>query len=440
MIRFLPILALFAGLFLLSCKKNPPPPPVEKRPPTPPIDVRFQERILGEIPKDHAGVTLYYHPPLDDWEPYAWRNYSFSPDGTRFAYAAEKDGRRSILVVDGKTVGLGEDVKWVAEPRFDPSGRLTYLLGLANGDQCLVIDGVRTEPFQRTIHLTEAFSVIFSPDGRRYVYLAEVSGAWYMIVDGVKTKATDRVYDVTFSGDGSRIAWRVLDQGLFVDGFLEGQFTNPAFSDDGKRLAYTKWEKDGYSLVVDGRPGKAYWQVHRPVFSPRGDRVAYSAARSLDVRLIVVDAQESEEWSQTWDPFFTPDGRLVYVAQSRDGKTYWVAEGEPRVGISRAPRHVVFDGTGRHVAYEHSGQIFLDHRRVGIGRYPVLDPTGKHVAYLVDENAGRVSIGIDGKAGEAFGAVSRPVFSPDGKKVAYGAFPCDVTKLNVIWKVVTVER
>ncbi|MBI2920623.1 MAG: PD40 domain-containing protein [Planctomycetes bacterium] len=431
------VVALICVAPLLACPKpTTPPPPAETTAAPPQVDVRFQERVLWEIPQE-PGVTLRFSPPLDDWEPYTWYTCSFSPDGVHFAYVALREGKTCVLVVDGKTVELPEDVEGVSGPKFGPSGRLVYRLSGEHGS-FLVIDGVRTDPFEESHLLGDTSEVQFSPDGRRYVYQARMRGTWYVVVDGVKTEVTDSIAGVIFSKDGSRIAWRGA-KGLFVDGSVVGPFREPAFSDDGKRLAYTKSVENGHAVVVDGRMEKAYDRVGRPVFSPRGDRVAYSAMRSSEAALVVVNGRDSEEWTTTWDPLFTPDGRMAYVASSGDGTLYWVAEEDERVELAGIPSRVTFDASGRHVAYQISGQIYRDHRPIGYGRFPVLDPTGKHVAYLNNEQGGGVSIGVDGKKGERFHALSRPVFSPDGKKLAYGAVSGPATSAKVVWKVVTVE-
>ena len=90
----------------------------------------------------------------------------------------------------------------------------------------------------------------------------------------------------------------------------------PIFSPDSKRLAYTARSDRGNGfVVVDGKEGKIYDDVHRPIFSSDSKRVAY-VATSGDKYFVVVDGNEGKKYVLPNYPSnsfatFSPDSKHV---------------------------------------------------------------------------------------------------------------------------------
>jgi Tol biopolymer transport system component len=52
---------------------------------------------------------------------------------------------------------------------------------------------------------------------------------------------------------------------------------------------------------------------------------------------------------------------------------------------------------------------------------PVFSPDGRHIAYVAGNDKGESFMVIDGIVGTSYNSVSVPVFSPDGQHIAYVA-------------------
>ena len=65
---------------------------------------------------------------------------------------------------------------------------------------------------------------------------------------------------------------------------------DPAFSPDGKTLAYAAMKADKWIVVFGDQKGPAFDGVGNPVFSPDGGRVAFNARKGRELWKIVMDA------------------------------------------------------------------------------------------------------------------------------------------------------
>lgn len=164
------------------------------------------------------------------------RNFQFSPDGRRYAFEAYAGhGQGWVAVVDGTPGPKLSDLSRESLT-FSPEGSRVAYAGTAGISQSMaIIDGqeqkVPVGAFQpriaRNPHAWRGLAkryFVFSPDGRRLAY-----------VNGLAS-----------SGKGAVM----LDGQPQVPGNL---FTQPTFTADGRSFAHVVWVDQKWLLVVDGR-------------------------------------------------------------------------------------------------------------------------------------------------------------------------------------------
>src|SRR3954471_11998713 len=181
---------------------------------------------------------------------------SFSPDGTQVAFQWLGEGLASSDVYvqrvgqPGARVRLIDDGAPHIAPSWSPDGRSVAMWHGRRGDAvlCLVPPGGGSE--RRVVSWTGALGRLsWSPDGR------------WIATSGVFAGNRDRGGIVLVSpADGATIAWAAIDP-MFAG------TTEPVFSPDGGRLAYSLTRGDGTGQIfivgvgTDGRPNGASTRV-----------------------------------------------------------------------------------------------------------------------------------------------------------------------------------
>ena len=214
----------------------------------------------------------------------------FSPDGKRLAYETW-NGDKRVVVVDGKP---GPEYDWIGQGTlvFSPdSKRFAYVArkGYENSRDVVVLDGREGPEYDQII-----WEPIFSPDGKRVAYIAEKGDKSVLVVDGREGPEFDSVH-----------------------------FYTP-FPFDLADLTVERKPEEGWNWVkAVGHWDHGWIAMGGPVFSPRGQHVAY-AARKDGKCFVVLDGRAGPKYDQVWGgPSFHPDGRLEYLA-SRKGILYRV--------------------------------------------------------------------------------------------------------------------
>ncbi len=117
---------------------------------------------------------------------------------------------------------------------------------------------------------------------------------------------------------------------------------SPAWSPDGRRLAYVSFERGNSSIYIQeiatgAREAIASFRGINgaPAFSPDGSRLALTLSRSGNPEIYVMDlgsralTQLTRHWGIDTEPVWTPDGRDILFTSDRSGKPqiYRVAAG-----------------------------------------------------------------------------------------------------------------
>jgi Tol biopolymer transport system component len=369
-----------------------------------------------------------------------WRvPFVFSPDGARLAFRAASDEDTKFIVLDGRAQEAFDDVD---HPVFSPDGsHLAYAANrggkhqesiyvVSGGEWFVVLDGKKGETFDWVGHTCgEGGWPTFSPDGSRLAYKAQRGKKWFMVVDGKREEGFDLLFGPAFTPDSRHVEysaengkdWLLIRDGKRVTDNHPAIIAQ-AVSPDGAHYAYACVDQSKrWSVFVDGAPVGSFDFAYAPTFSKDGKRVAYLAHEGDD-QFIIVDGHRGASFEHVGAPIFDADGKdPIYVAGS----------GKKRFVVWGATRGEEFDAI-----------VTSDWNAI----CPLLrSPKSSMVAYRArvggeydsqnQEYVGAqwfVVVG-DRKLGP-FDQVWDPKFSPDGKKVAFGA----LKGRDLWWRVVDV--
>jgi Tol biopolymer transport system component len=239
----------------------------------------------------------------------------WSPDGSRLAYATDRDGQMEIYVMDADgsdqtrlTTSAGSyDAAWspvadqVAFSSYDSQGNENVYVINADGTGLTNVSNDSTG---------NSYWPVWSPDGTKLLFLSARNGDWSVYV--VDADGTDLAQLTTTEDD------------------------LPVWSPDGTRIAFVTW-RDGngeiYVMDADGTNETNLTNTHGfssppfnycPSWSPDGTQIAFSSNRSGHQEVYVMDDDGSNQTRLTTsaesdDPLWSPDGTKIAFTTSRDG-------------------------------------------------------------------------------------------------------------------------
>ncbi len=440
-----------------------------------PPQASFEDKLLSTLPEGAAAGDIL-----------------FSPDGRQVTWRARMGNKSFVMVNQEK----GPEFDQVLDaPRFGPDGRTVFYRGLASGKVCVVLGGKKEpgydqvgtpvlSPDGRKLayaactgrtwlaviggqkyggDLHHAGTPVFNSTGGSWavpiripknVGAGGIAGSTkeIMVVDGKRGPEFDKIEDAVFSPAGNAIAYRARiginvgmnEQWTMVAGTSQGPSSHvlgpPRYTADG-RLVYTSGTAAKQAVVVDGNRGEEYDSVSTPVLSPDGRSVAYVAFREGQC-FVVVDGKRLESHPSVQDPVFSPDGRKVAYPAFKGGKWMMVAGEKPGdlFELLGPPSWSPDSMKVAHMAMRNNLYVMV----VDGGRSELFEAVGpcawnqdgtKVAHFARKQNKVHMVIQFN-KSVETYDEVyGAPVFSPDGKKAAFGARMGN----DLHWKVIALK-
>lgn len=335
-----------------------------------------------------------------------------SADGRHAAWRTGREKKWAVMLDGNRQGGEFEEVKSLA---FSSGGQHFAFTARRGKAWMIVLDAGEGAPFD------EIGSAVFSADGARTAYAARRDKRWFVVVDGIVPEASyDNVGPPVFSQDAKRLAfpakrgkWIVVADGKE----LESQFDDVdtiTFSPDGLRLAWVGRRGSKRVVALDGKEGGPFDTVGGLTFSADSRRFAYAGADihggltgNKGKGRVVVDGEPGPQFEGTTLPLSNP-GAL-------DATDF---RGLVPILLTRGKLDPVYAS-------------YLLYRFHGISR-PIFSPDGSRVAYAARRGKNDETVFIDGQPGSASqSVVGLPAFSGDGAHVALAVSGADVTKLLV---------
>lgn len=214
----------------------------------------------------------------------------------------------------------------------------------------------------------------------------------------------------------------------------------PSLSPDGRRVAFAvNFDGNGYNfdiVVVDLTDGLAHrltsdrFAEHHPLWSPDGSQIAFDSDRDssaigiTDIFVMNADGSNARPVLDTVEPRslngWSADGKKIYYTSFQN-------DAGPEKATEVLAAVSIVSGQTRVVR--------ILPQKVRGGTQAAVSPSGQQIAYVKDTKTGSVIMvvenGVEHQISESQGDAFLPVWSPDGKWLAYSNMLLDGTIIPV---------
>lgn len=258
-----------------------------------------------------------------------------------------------------------------------------------------------------------------------------VADAIYEKLTGVPGAFSTRIAYVTATGvgNGARYELVVADADGYGPQSIVGSpepLLSPAWSPDGRKLAYVSFEQGNSAIYVQDVSTGARELISSgrgingaPAFSPDGRKMALTLSRSGNPEIYLRDMatgrtdQLTNHWSIDTEPVFAPDGRYIYFTSDRGGRPqiYRVPVGGGN------PERVTLEGE-----YNARASVSPDGRKIAVAQ-------GRGNEYRIavwDIGTERFLVLTPGRLDES------PSFAPNGSMILYATREGDRGVLSAV--------
>jgi Tol biopolymer transport system component len=348
--------------------------------------------------------------PFDDREP-AW-----SHDGTRVAFSSDRSGNYDVWVLDTRSGSLTQVTTDPADdfmPAWAPNdSAIAFISTRGGGTSVWVIPlgggtvgggGGAVGGERRITSAVRADAPSWGPAGALLYHATEAASSRYEM-DGRTLTGGENVF-------AFRAAWLSPREFVYVsDGKIRARSLDGAESRTIEFSAtltvtpasYTRRKRD-----FDSRAPRRVLGVVRPVISPDGRQVAFSALG--DIYLMPVGGEPENLTNSRFldtEPAWSPDGTELAYASDKGGGLLDIWVRDLKTGRERRLTKLQTSATG-----------------------PAWSPDGKRIAFLDNDGIWRranvsvvdVATGQVTRIHEPLFGPGMPTWSPDGKRVAVAA-------------------
>jgi Tol biopolymer transport system component len=338
--------------------------------------------------------------PFDDREP-AW-----SHDGTRVAFSSDRSGNYDVWVLDTRNGALTQVTRDPADdfmPSWSPddaqiafistrgAGQSVWAVPIAGGAERRITTGVRAD------------APSWAPGGE-VLYHATLAASSRYELDGKALTGDENVF-------AFRAAWLSPRECVYVsDGKIRRRTLDGAAArtiEFSATLAVTPATYTHRKRDFDSRAPRRVLGVVRPVISPDGKQVAFSALG--DIYLMPVGGKPENLTNSRFldtEPAWSPDGAQLAYASDKGGGLLDIWVRDMKTGQERRLTRLQTSATG-----------------------PAWSPDGKRIAFLDNDGIWRranvsvvdVATGVVTRIHEPLFGPGTPTWSPDGRRVAVAA-------------------
>ncbi len=371
----------------------------------------FQSDSAGSNPTENYEIYIYEirsrrlhlitNSPGFDGDP------AFSPDGSEIVFVSNRTGSYEIYLMNidgGNLRRLTTNSAHDSFPRFTPDGTGITFSSNLNGESTDIyfVNANGGNPVRLTSwNSNELSRASCSPDGTKIAFNSDING-------------NDEIYVMDLEPD--RVKQLLSDSSVSLQ--------TPSFSADGKQLVYSAElaDKTGELRILgtDGSRGKTILNTTSgstyPRFSPDGQRIAFhqEAEGRWDIFTVNSDGSELKNLTQNTAsdsiPNWMRNGQRLIFRTNREGGS--------------------LESEFYSMAWDGKNQLPLETAAGSVG-WPSVSPDGEKLIFSCDRENDKIKLldiciaSIDGSNETVFLSKAdndmQPVFSPDGKRIAFVA-------------------